>query len=267
MKIIAEVGSNFKTIEDCLNSIKIAKECGSDVCKFQLFTPHDMYGSGDLLSSYYGKSPYLHPDWIPSISAKCLEVGIELMITAFSSAGYQHVDNFVRTHKIASGEITDLDILAKVNSFKKRVYLSTGGASMSQVAKALSRLKDCPVTIMYCVTAYPARVVDFRHLEELRDNFGSNYLYGYSDHSTDVLNIPLSAVKHGCSVIEKHVNFTSHTDTDDAPHSLSTDEFKLMVKSIRGDEITLQETFTPCTWQRQLIGDNYFRPRGNEADV
>jgi sialic acid synthase SpsE len=80
--------------------------------------------------------------------------------------------------------------------------------------------------------------------------FKKSYDYGYSDHSVDVMIIPILAKHHGCSVIEKHVNFTDHTDTDDAPHSLNAHEFALMVQSIHGDYIDLKDTAPVCTWQR-----------------
>lgn len=258
MKVVCEIGSNWKSLEDCFMSIRAAKECGADAVKLQLFSPKELYGS--IMEASIGSTPYLDPAWICQLSDSCLYHGIEFMVTAFSEHGYKFVDNYVETHKIASAEITDKSILETVNSFKKPVYLSTGGASIDQIAAALFRLKDCPVTIFYCVTEYPAKVVDFRHLEALRETFGSSYKYGYSDHSIDVLNIPKMAYHHGCSVIEKHVNFTTYTDTNDAPHALNAKELSLMVKAVKGIEIPLPETFTGCSWQRQLTDAGYFRP-------
>lgn len=258
MRVIAEVGSNWKSLMDCALSIKEAKSCGADAVKFQLFSPKELYGSDGSTKS--GTTPYLDPEWIHRLFELCQFEGIEFMCTAFSPHGYKFIDNYVETHKIASAEITDKAILEMVNSFKKPVYLSTGGASIDQVASALFILKDCPVTIFYCVTEYPAKIVDFRHLETLRETFGSQYKYGYSDHSIDVLNIPKMAYHHDCSVIEKHVNFTPYADTNDAPHALNAKELALMVKAVKGIEIPLPETFTGCSWQRQLTDDGYFRP-------
>lgn len=240
MKIIADIGSNWRTLSDIKLSIVKAKECGSDVAKFQMYTALELYGS-----EAYGEhmhQHYLHAEWIPEIAATCEDVNIEFMCTAFSPQGYETVNPFVKEHKIASAEITDTGILEKVNSFCKPVYLSTGGASYDDIRHALLHLKSCAVTIMFCVADYPAKIVDFRHLEILKEKFGAGYQYGYSDHSTDVLNIPKLAQHHGCKVIEKHANFSPHTHTPDAGHSLNVDEFKLMARKIHGDEISPVET-------------------------
>lgn len=250
MKVIAEIGSNWKTHEDCRKSIQMAKLCGADIVKFQSFTAKDLHG----VESSRELSPAL----------TCLkdiadEFDIEFMCTAFSCEGYSFINPLVRRHKVASAEITAIDLLETVNSFKKPVLLSTGGATLAEIETAVAKLKDCPVTILYCVTDYPARIVDFRHLEILKEHFGGGYSYGYSDHSSDVLNIPILARKHGSVILEKHVNFTDHTDTPDAPHSLNTEEFAMMVKHLKG-ELSPVETLRPCPWKRVKTEHGYFRP-------
>lgn len=259
MKVIAEVGSNWKSTEDCLHSIRAAKLAGANVVKFQWFTNKCLYG----VDGERKNDPDMHLLWRIATQEQ-----IELMCTAFSPEGYEMVDHFVQTHKIASSEITSVDILQKVNSFKKPVILSTGGAQTLQIAAALQELKDCPVTILYCVVDYPARVIDFRMLEFYQEIFGRDYSYGYSDHSIDVLNIPKLAEKSGATVLEKHVNFTSHTDTPDAPHSLNFHDFKLMCDHLKG-ATNFSDTFRPNPYQRKLItladgSQGYFRPSVND---
>lgn len=236
MIFVAEIGSNWNTLNDCLTSIEKAKESKATVVKFQLFTPQDLMGpqhQNDVFKP--GQSPYLDPAWIPALANKAKEVGIEFMCTAFSPDGYRYVNEYVNIHKVASAEMTDTTILAIVNSFKKPVFISTAGSSLDEIAKAVDRLCDCPVTIMFCVGDYPARVVDFKHMEKLKDRFNNRYMYGYSDHSTDVLNIPKMAVYYGATVIEKHVSFIASRQTNDAAHSINGEEFKLMVASCLGE--------------------------------
>lgn len=255
MRVIAEVGSNWKTFEDCIESIHEAKACGADTVKFQSYTHRDLFGVP-------GKT-----ECLPNIRALAIESaisGIEFMCTGFSADEYYKIDQWVTRHKIASSEITDHNILSTVNGFRKPVLLSTGGATANEIDTAVRVLRDCAVTLLYCVVAYPARIVDFRHLEQMRETYGSSCSYGYSDHSTDVLCIPSMAKRHGSSILEKHVNFTSHDDTPDAPHSLSKEEFATMIRGLRGD-VPTTETFKPNPWKRKMITlpdgtRGFFRP-------
>jgi sialic acid synthase SpsE len=90
-------------------------------------------------------------------------------------------------------------------------------------------------------------VVDFVHLEELRQICGNSYSYGYSDHSTDALIIPRKAKFHGATVIEKHVNFIDGMASDDVAHSLDMWAFGLMVRSLRDEPISPRETVSFVT--------------------
>lgn len=246
MKIIAEVGSNWKSKQDCEHSIRQAALAGAHAVKFQLFNPFELQGPAGDLNFEYGTSPYLKPDWLYGLK-HCADANeIEFMITAFSVEGYLIIDQLVEVHKIASAELTDFQILDQVNKFKKPVILSTAGSDVTEVAEALLRLKQCPVTIMFCVADYPARIVDFRQLQRLKTSFGLNYSYGYSDHTIDVNNIPMIAKQMGCSVIEKHVNFTSHRDTPDAGHALNFEEFKLMSRLLMGEAVSFEDMADHC---------------------
>jgi N,N'-diacetyllegionaminate synthase len=161
MEVIAEVGSNFKTHDDCMRSVMAARRAGADAVKFQLFTGQDLFGP-----TYAGDRGCFVS--VPELAKEAEFQGIEFMCTAFSPDGYRSIDPYVRRHKVASSEITDLSILEAVNSLKKPVILSTGGAGGDDIDRALNALKDVPVTILYCVVEYPARIVDFRQMRVLR---------------------------------------------------------------------------------------------------
>lgn len=256
MEIIAEVGSNWNNLQDCLKSIEIAKSCGAKAVKFQLYTSRELYGRERKIKNELPRV------WLKNLFNLAKRTEIEFMCTAFSPDGYRAIDSMVERHKIASAEITHLDILKQVNEFRKPVILSTGGAKIKQVDDALKILKDCKVTIMFCVADYPAKIIDFRYLTLLKEVFGNNYGYGFSDHSVDVLNIPIIAKNHKCDILEKHVNLTDQKDTPDAPHSLSQDEFKLMIDNIK-DSTTVIDTESLANksmkelWQRRKLKDEF----------
>lgn len=243
MKIIAEIGANFTSYADCLLSVQKAKLSGADIVKFQYFHATELYGPWTAKTNF---SIYSH--WIPHLKKECDAMEIGFMCSAFSPTGYELVDNFVNIHKIASSEMVDIFILDAVNKTKKPVILSTAGADIeTEIAPALERLKDCYVTLMYCVGDYPAKVTDFRHLEALRKHFGLNCSYGFSDHSLDVLNIPKLASSMDIQYLEKHVDFIG-CEGPDSPHSLNAEEFTLMVNHIKHDT-TSRETWEACNKQ------------------
>lgn len=180
------------------------------------------------------------------------------MCTAFSQRNYEFVNEFVNVHKIASAELTDTGILSTVNSFKKPVILSTGGSGLDEISHALMYLKDCKVTIMYCVADYPARVVDLRQLQVLKNNFGSNYDYGFSDHTQDLYAIPYMAKLTGASVIEKHCNLAGVVKSDDAAHSISYKDLDFMNYAIQNDPSPARiSEFTSTSmrsmWKRRFV--------------
>lgn len=238
MKIIAEVGSNWRTYDDCKSAIGLAKNCGAWAVKFQAFNAMALYGTQGAMVNE------LPQEWLGPLSQKAKAFGIEFMCTAFSPELAEMVNPFVNVHKIASSDLTHKRLLEKINSFKKPVLVSTGGHGLEpkdgrgDVAMALKHLSDCDVTLMYCVSSYPARFVNFERMEFLKQ-YGRPI--GYSDHSTDIAVIPVEAKRRGAVYLEKHVNFTEHQDTPDAPHSLNCDEFKLMCKAAKGEP--LQDSF------------------------
>jgi sialic acid synthase SpsE len=245
MKIIAEVGSNVKSVTDALASVDGAKACGANIVKFQLIEP------GDLLTA--PDKQVLKREWLPIIDDYCRFKEIEFACSAFCIDAYLFIDRFVKRHKIASCEISDPEILSMVNGLGKPVIISTGCARPTFIRDfVLPKLKNVQVTIMICVSDYPAQIIDFTHFEEFRAICGNHYTYGFSDHSTDALVIPRKAQFHGASIIEKHVNFIPGMESDDVGHSLTERAFKLMVRALRDEPIDPEETWSMSTMEGHL---------------
>lgn len=229
--IVAEVGSNWHTFDDCVESIKEASRAGANAVKFQLFNHHALYGVSHSKKSGYDDKYELPIDWLPRLKNAADQAHIDFMCTVFDHAAARVVDPFVYAHKIASSDINYEQLLSEVNRLGKPVFLSTGAATEVEIRMACANLSTVPAVVMYCVAAYPARNIDLTIIEKLRQF--SQYT-GFSDHTTDYLHVPYSAAKHyGISVLEKH--FTAIKElTPDTPHSLNPVDFKFMVDRIRG---------------------------------
>jgi len=233
MRVIAEIGSCFSSFEQAKDSIQIAAQLGADAVKFQLYDDKALYG--------YDQSPYDMPvpkdwlpkEWLPKLQDKAKAAGVEFMCSAFSPALALEVDPYVNTHKVASAEISHLRLLEMINTFKKPVIVSTGASTEADIRIALKTLKDCPVTLLYCVSEYPARAVNFDYMEKLKR---FNVPVGFSDHTTDYIEIPRAAKARGATVIEKHVNFFD-VRCPDSGHSLNREQFRDMIAAIKGQPV------------------------------
>jgi N-acetylneuraminate synthase len=230
--VIAEVGSNFDSFEQAKDSIRLAKNCGADAVKFQLFSHKALYGfDGPVLPGS------IHHGWLGGLKQKADAAGIELELVDV-------VDPFVNVHKVASSELTHLRLLERIKAKGKPVFLSTGASGIADVNLAIKILDGVPVVSVFCVSAYPARRVDLKKMEDRKvftdpaTNAKKDVLVGYSDHTVDVTNVPKSAKDRGAVVIEKHVNFFDVKDSPDAPHSLDRYDFKSFVDVLRGTPVS-----------------------------
>lgn len=230
--VVAEVGSNWRNINDCIESIAAAKSCGADAVKFQAFTHEALYGfAAPSVTPIDVHS--LPTSWLPKLKEKADACGIELMCTAFSPELVAAVDPYVSVHKVASSDCTWPQLLRAVAKTGKPVLLSVGASSEGDIERALSVLGEAGDVLMYCVSAYPARTIDLGAIARLSERFC--HAVGFSDHSTDIIGLPVEATRmYDLAAIEKHFTAFPDLDSPDRPHSLTPDEFKLMVDYIRG---------------------------------
>lgn len=227
--IIAEVGSNYRNIEDCYASIEKAARCGANAVKFQLFTYEDFYGVKH--PEWDIERGVLPRNWVQKLKHKCIDNNIEFMCTPFSARGAQFLRSYVDRYKVASSNAADLHLLKELNAIGKPIILSTGGHTYAEIREIL-KVITVPVTLLYCVPEYPAERVDLRHIEHMREFLDRSV--GYSDHTTDPYYIPWSAVhNHGASVLEKHVNLVDLEEGPDVPHSLDEARFESMIVHLR----------------------------------
>lgn len=227
--IIAEVGSNWHSLKDCIDSISIAHQVGADAVKFQIFNSEDLYGRD--LGTIVGELP---KDWLPDLAAHANNVGIEFMCTAFSERSVDIVDPYVKVHKVASSDATHFPLLRHIKKCQKPILVSVGAKNSAEILAIVNELAHTEFVLMYCNASYPSYEHNLFKMRALRDY---RVPVGYSDHSLDVLYSPLSALRHfGALAIEKHFRLSRIMpgDTPDALHSLDEGSFAFMVDHLRG---------------------------------
>lgn len=220
--VIAEVGSNWRTRQDLLSSVMIAKACGADAVKFQYLDPSELYGPVAQIDKTFPLS---------ALREKCDAAGIDFLCSSFSPEGLKEVNKYVDAHKIASSEMSHLRLLEAAKATGKTILLSTGAYFMTDVVRVIQFLSGAEVVPLHCNVSYPTKHVNLKKFESLKVLAG---VVGYSDHTTNIDAVPVLMQSLGATVYEKHFNPFGYTNTPDAPHSLNADEFKCMVTNLRG---------------------------------
>ena len=236
--IIAEIGSNHNgDMALCRELVVAAAECGADAVKFQSWSKSSLiseaefrrnqsyadtkrhFGSLREMVEAYAFTPEQHV----SIAAYCQEQNVHFMSSAFSN---KEVDLLKEVGsaaiKIASMDVTHELLLEHAASSGVPVILSTGMASLAEVARAAEILQvgDSQAALLHCVSIYPPNMRDIHlnNIPMLRQAFGLPV--GFSDHTRGVA-VPLASVALGACIIEKH--FTLDKDMSGWDHWISAD--------------------------------------------
>lgn len=231
--IIADIGSNWKRShneldnkEFCLKAIEVAKESGATAAKFQLFTHEELYG-------FPGDDNFALPrEWIGDLAAHADRVGIEFMCTAFSASGYEFINQYVKTHKIASCEMLHTGILDTVIKTEKPMIISTGASTYSQINWLINYVCR-PLCLLDCVVDYPAKISDY-NLAQIPIWKLNGLTAGVSDHTTSSI-LATTAVGIGATVFEKHFDpfkYQCFASTPDTKTSVSPGEMMCYVGDI-----------------------------------
>jgi len=220
--------------------VKQAKEAGADAVKFQLFEADKLLNplTAGLKGTYdYFRTAETPKKWFPKLKKLCGKAKIDLLCTPFDEDSASFLDNIgVPAVKIASGELTNHQLLSHVAKFNKPVILSTGMATMDEVKQAVNVLKSngCrELSLLQCVSVYPTSYEDtnVQAMQTLQKEF--NTVVGYSDNGSKGHLVPLLAVALGASMIEKHVTSQKQRGSLDDKFSMTVSEFGEMVKRIR----------------------------------
>lgn len=258
--IIAEMSGNHNgSLDRALKLVEAAAASGADAIKLQTYTAETMtldLQDGDFLISdpkslWSGRTLYslyeeAHTpwDWHEPIFRKARELGIVPLSTPFDASAVSLLEELeVEAYKIASFENIDLALIREVASKGKPVIISTGLASVSEIAEAVNTAREngCEnLTLLKTTSSYPAspensNLLTIPHMKTL-----FRCSVGISDHTLGI-GAALAAVALGASVIEKHLTLDRSDGGVDSSFSMTPDELSLLVRESKNASLSLGE--------------------------
>jgi pseudaminic acid synthase len=164
---------------------------------------------------------------------------MDLFSSAFDPTAVEFLEKMgVPTHKLASFELVDIQLIQKMAGTGKPLIMSTGMASLNEIEEAVQVARQAGATeiaLLKCTSAYPAapEEMNLRTIPELARRF--DVPVGLSDHTLGI-TVPVAAVALGACIIEKHLTFSRSVPGPDSVFSLEPQEFKAMVDAVRVTE-------------------------------
>ncbi len=274
--IIAEAGVNHNgDINLAYKLIDAAKEAGADAVKFQTFKS-ELIVSAKAERANYQKKNMAHKnesqlemikrlelnfDSFVKLKEYCDKLGILFLSTTADLPSTDLIDPLVPLFKVGSADLTNNPFLENLAKRGKPIILSTGMSNLGEVETAIDLIKKHqpkinseypPISVLHCTTNYPCpyNEVNLKAMITLKAAF--KIPVGYSDHTLGI-EVPVSAVAMGATIIEKHFTLDNKMEGPDHAASLEPDELKRMVKSIRKVE--------------DALGNGIKQPNKSEEDI
>ncbi len=268
--IIAEIGANHNGAPAlAAKMVEAAARTGADAVKFQTYTAADLVADVERVVTWGppGKQrsepvgEMFDRLSLPREAHRDLfDLARSLGLVAFSAPFSLEAARFlagidVPCFKIASSDVTYLDLLRIVAGYGKPVLISTGKSTLPEVDRAVVTLTESgcqQIGLLHCVATYPAPMeqTNLRVISTLGMIY-PDAVTGYSDH-TEGTAACVGAVALGARIIEKHFTLSRDLEGPDHWFSADADEMTRLVGEIRGLESALGRPWkrvAPCEAQ------------------
>ena len=245
--VIAEIGVNHDgSVRRALELVDLAAAGGADAVKLQLFSADRLMNDAAQFATYQksrvdAQSPAAMLRQYELSTLDTLRVvdairtrGLVPIATPFS---LDDVDSVVSLNlpaiKIASPDLVNRPLLSRAAETGLPLLVSTGAATMGEVAIATDWLTDLRATfaLLHCVSSYPTTQAD-ANLQWIGELARFGCTVGYSDHTTEPLAGAL-AVASGARIVEKHLTYDRGAAGPDHAASADPIGFAQYVNAIR----------------------------------
>jgi N-acetylneuraminate synthase len=248
--VVAELSANHNgDIRRAFEIMEAAKAAGAEGVKLQTYTADtmtidhdgpDFRIRGGLWDGYRLHDLYKEAqtpwEWHRALFEKGRELGLITFSTPFDATAVDLLEELGNpVYKIASFEVPDLPLIARIARTGKPIVMSTGMADLGEVADAVRTARENgakDLVLLHCVSAYPAppEDVNLRTIPHLAEAFGC--LAGLSDHTLGTA-VSVAAVALGACLVEKHFTLRRSDGGPDSAFSLEPAEMADLAASCR----------------------------------
>jgi N-acetylneuraminate synthase len=246
--IIAEMSGNHNgSLDRALQIVDAVAASGAHALKLQTYTPdtitidvdapefrisagHDLWGGQNLYQLFAkAHTPF---EWHAPIFDRARSLGLTVFSAPFDPTAIELLESLgAPAYKIASSELVDLPLIRLAASTGKPLIISTGMASVADIAAAVDVARAAgasQMVLLACTASYPSPPADsnLRRIPVLAETFGVQV--GLSDHTLGI-GVPIASVAFGATVIEKHITLDRGDGGVDSAFSMTPAEMQTLV--------------------------------------
>ena len=250
ISVICEISGNhnnsFGHVKSFLNEIVKQKV---DLVKFQVYRPDTLTINSDKkdfklknnkswkkynnLYNLFSKS-YTPWEWIEKSVNILNKNRISWFASPFDSSSVDFLEKLnCKIYKVASPEITDVNLVDYIAKTKKPIIISTGMSNLKDLDLVVKTIKKRhnKFAILKCTSDYPAKYKDLNlsSIPKLKKRYKCPI--GFSDHTIDNI-ASIVAVAYGATIIEKHFKLDNDDSSVDNHFSLAISNYNKFKKSL-----------------------------------
>ncbi|MEM9626925.1 MAG: N-acetylneuraminate synthase family protein [Pseudomonadota bacterium] len=225
--------------------IDAAALAGADAVKFQThiaaaesspdepwrvrFSPQD-----ETRFDYWRRMEFSDDHWF-GLKTHAEEKGLLFLSSPFSMEAFDLLKRLeVAGWKVASGEITNVQMLDAMCATGKPLLLSTGMSPLPEIDRTVQRIKaaGASLAVLQCSSTYPTAAADvgLNVLNEFKSRYDT--AVGLSDHTATIYP-GVCAAYLGAQVVEVHLTLSKHAFGPDVAASLTVEDLTRLVEGIR----------------------------------